>query len=88
VRSTGSLHGERMTEDELPDDTDELLALMRREGLPVSHSLFATIHHRSKERPDGWSEEELDEASDDLHDADVKRWKFELAEHFAKKSGG
>jgi hypothetical protein len=62
---------------------DELLDLMRREGLQVVHSMFATIHHGSDERPDGYTGNDLDEISDDLEDSDVLRWRRELVEHFA-----
>lgn len=63
---------------------DEVLEVMRREGLSPVHSLFATIHTRSPERPDGWTADELDAVSDDLEDADLARWRRELAAHFAK----
>lgn len=75
-----------MTEDEISKlSRDELLDVMRREGLQVVHSLFATIHHRSDDRPDGYTEEDLDQISDDLGDGDVLRWRRELAAHFASK---
>lgn len=64
---------------------DELLDVMRREGLQVVHSMFATIHFKSDERPDGYTEDDLDQISDDLEDGDVLRWRRELAEHFAKQ---
>ncbi len=64
---------------------DELLDTMRREKLPVEISMFATIHFESDERPDGYTEDDLDQISDDLEDGDVLRWRRELAEHFAKK---
>lgn len=62
----------------------EVLALMRREGLEVSHSMFATIHHRSDERPDGFTEGDLDEISEQLENGDLRRWRSELAAHFAR----
>ena len=63
---------------------DEVLALMRSEGLEVVHSMFATIHIRDEvSRPDGWTTDELDAVSDDLEDADLARWRHELSEHFA-----
>lgn len=64
---------------------DELLDVMRREGLQVVHSMFSTIHHRSDERPDGYTENDLDQISDELEDADLQRWRRELVEHFAGK---
>jgi hypothetical protein len=75
-----------MTPDEINRlSADELLEVMRREGLEVVHSMFATIHTRSDERPDGFTEGELDDISDELEDGDVVRWRRELTEHFAKK---
>ncbi|MDZ4689690.1 hypothetical protein [Terricaulis sp.] len=74
-----------MTAEEINElSHDQLLKLMRKEGLPVEHSFFATIHHRSDERPDGYTEGDLNEISDDLEDGDVLRWRRELVEHFAK----
>lgn len=64
---------------------DEVLALMEREGLEVVHSFFATIHHRSEIRPDGYTGGELDEIADELADGDGARWRDELAAHFAGK---
>jgi len=76
-----------MTPDEINKlSTDELLDTMRREGLQVVHSLFATIHFESDDRPNGYTEEGLDQISDDLEDADVLRWRRELAAHFAKRA--
>jgi len=63
----------------------EILDVMRREGIPIVTSMFATIHHRSERRPDGWTGEELDELSEDMADGDLVRWRRELAEHFANK---
>lgn len=78
-----------MTQNEINElSRDKLLDVMRREGLQVVHSMFATIHFESDERPDGFSESDLDQISDDLEDGDVLRWRRELAEHFATKSGG
>lgn len=65
---------------------DEALSLMRSEGLPVEFSMFATIHHRSEERPIGWTEDELEKVSGDLADADLLRWRAELSAHFRAKS--
>jgi hypothetical protein len=65
--------------------SDELLDLMRRERLQVVHSMFATIHMRGPDRENGFDERDLGEISDDLEDADVLRWRRELAEHFAGK---
>lgn len=67
--------------DQLSDD--EVLALMEGEGLEVVHSFFATIHHRSESRPDGYTGDELDEIAGDLADGDGARWRDELAAHFA-----
>lgn len=64
---------------------EEVLEVMRGEGLQVIHSMFATIHHRSDERPDGFTDDDLDEISDDLEDGDLRRWRSELAAHFARK---
>ena len=76
-----------MTEDEINKlSEDEVLDLMRREGLPVVHSAFATIHHRSPERSDGFTEADLDEIAEDMEDADVRGWRRQLVQHFAKKS--
>lgn len=69
--------------DRLSDD--EVLALMEREGLEVVHSFFATIHHRSENRPDGYTGDELDEIAGELADGDGARWRRQLAEHFAAK---
>lgn len=63
----------------------EILALMRREGLEPSFSMFATIHHRSERRPHGWTGDELDDLADDMADSDVMRWRRELIEYFAAK---
>jgi len=54
---------------------------MRGEGLPVVHSMFATIHHRSEHRPDGCTSDELGQIADDLHGQDVERWKKQLKAH-------
>ncbi|MBI3439221.1 MAG: hypothetical protein HY054_11345 [Proteobacteria bacterium] len=74
-----------MTADEIDKlNRDQVLDLMGRLGLTVEHSMFATIHHRSPERPDGWSEQELDEVAEDLADADLLEWRRRLSEHFAR----
>ncbi len=64
---------------------DELLDAMRRETLPVEHSFFATVHHKSADRPNGFDADDLDQISEDLEDGDVLRWRRQLSEHFAKK---
>lgn len=64
---------------------DEVLALMRKVGLPVEHSLFCTIHLRGPDREDGYSDADLEEISDDLEGTDLQRWRRELAEHFSGK---
>lgn len=64
---------------------NEVLDIMERERIQVVHSLFATIHQRSDERTDGYGEDDLDEISDALEDSDLKRWRAELAAHFAGK---
>lgn len=74
-----------MTQEEIEALTEaEVPELMRREGLPVVHSMFASIHHRSERRPDGWTGGELDELADDMADGDLVRWRRELVEHFAE----
>ncbi|MBY0566087.1 MAG: hypothetical protein K2P70_02160 [Hyphomonadaceae bacterium] len=76
-----------MTFDEINRlSRDELLDTMRREGVPVVMSLFATVHHKSADRPEGFDASDLDQISDDLEDGDVLRWRRELAEHFAKNT--
>lgn len=75
-----------MTPDEIQKlSRDELLDTMRREGLQVVHSLFATIHFESDDRPDGCTEEDLEEISDDLEDSDLRQWRRQLLEHFGGK---
>lgn len=75
-----------MSPDEISKlSRDELLDVMRREGVPVVHSMFATIHFESEDRPDGYTEDDLDRISEDLGDGDVLRWRRELAAHFARK---
>lgn len=75
-----------MTPDEINKlSRDQLLDVMRRAKLEVTHSLFATVHFESDERPDGYTEDDLDQISDDLEDGDALRWRRELAEHFAAK---
>lgn len=75
-----------MTPDEINElSRDELLDTMRREGIEVIHSFFATIHHKSADRPNGFDSGDLDEIGDDLEDGDVLRWRRELTEHFAKR---
>jgi hypothetical protein len=75
-----------MTADEIDRlSRDQLLDAMRQAGLAPTLSLFATIHHRSDERPDGYSDDDLDEISDDLEHADLLRWRRELAQHYANK---
>lgn len=77
-----------MTADEIEQLSEEdVLALMRREGLEVVHSLFATIHHRSPERPDGYDEDDLEEISESLADGDLAQWRRQLIAHFAAKAG-
>ena len=74
-----------MTQEEVERlSPEEVLALMRREGLLVEHSMFATIHMRGPRRENGWTGEELDELADDMADADLARWRRELAVHFAE----
>lgn len=76
-----------MTPDEINNlSRDWLLDVMRREGLSVSHSIFATVHFASSSRKNGYTEEDLEEISGDLEDGDVLRWRRELAEHFAKRA--
>lgn len=75
-----------MTPDEISKlSRDELLDVMRRVGVPVVMSLFATIHMRGPDRESGFDDADLDQISDDLEDGDVVRWRRELAEHYAKK---
>lgn len=75
-----------MTPDEINAlSRDELLDTMRRVGVPVVMSLFATVHHKSAERPNGFDAYDLDQISEELEDGDVLRWRRELAEHFASK---
>lgn len=75
-----------MTPDEINKlSSDELLEVMRRDGLPVEISMFATIHMRGPDRETGFDEDDLDQISDDLEDGDVLRWRRQLAEHFARK---
>ena len=57
---------------------------MRKLNLSIEHSLFCTIHHKSAQRPDGYTEGDLEEINEDLEDGDVLRWRRELAAHFAK----
>lgn len=68
---------------EVRENTEELLQKMREEGLPVVHSLFATIHIRSEQRPDGYTEQKLSEIAVRLQEQDVERWKEELKAHGA-----
>ena len=75
-----------MTPDEISKlSRDELLDVMRRVGVPVVMSLFATIHMRGPDRESGFDDADLDQISDDLEDGDAVRWRRELAEHYAKK---
>lgn len=75
-----------MTPDEISKlSREELLDVMRREGLRPAHSLFATIHMRGPDREHGYGADDLDQISDDLEDADLQRWQAELAAHFANK---
>lgn len=62
---------------------DEVLALMRKHSLPVEHSIFATVHMRGPDREHGFDAADLDQISDDLEDADVRRWRAQLAAYFA-----
>lgn len=64
---------------------DEVLNLIRCEGLPVEHSMFATIHMRGQ-RKEGWPSEELDVVADELADSDLERWRRELAAHYSRQS--
>lgn len=64
---------------------EEVLALMRQLDLPVEHSLFCTTHYRSEERPEGFTDADLDEISASLESADLGRWRRQLAEHFSAK---
>lgn len=67
------------------EDVTALLQRMRDEGLPVEHSFFATIHHKSEHRPDGYTPDDLDQIHASLHDADKARWKSQLEAHLAAK---
>jgi hypothetical protein len=68
-------------ERKVPENTEELLQKMRKEELPIVHTMFATIHHRSEERPDGYTSDELDQIANELHEQDVERWRGELRRH-------
>lgn len=73
-----------MTPDEINKlSRDELLDVMRREGVPVEFSVFATIHMRGPDREGGFDKHDLEQISEDLEDADLRRWRRQLAEHFA-----
>lgn len=61
---------------------EQVLELMRKEGLPVVHSFFATIHHRSDVRPDGFTDDDLNEIDEKLEDSDLAGWRKELKGHF------
>lgn len=69
------------------NDAEALLDKLREHGLPVEHSLFATIHHKSEERPDGFSDEDLDEISNNLSEADRAKWEAALQAHLASQGG-
>lgn len=76
-----------MTNEEIERLTDDqIVELMRQLRIPVVRSLFATVHYKSVDRPNGFSESDLDQISDDLEGGDVLRWRRELAEHFAKNT--
>lgn len=78
-----------MTLEELERlNREEIVALMQQENLEPAFSLFATIHHQSDQRPDGFTGADLDDIAEDLSSGDVARWRRELAAHFAKKRGG
>jgi hypothetical protein len=68
------------------NDVQDLLDKLREHGLPVEHSLFATIHHKSEERPEGFSEQDLDEISGTLAEHDRQKWIAALEAHLAGKS--
>lgn len=75
-----------MTKDEIEAlSEEEVLDLMRREGLEVVHSMFATIHYRSDARPNGYTGDDLDKINRDLESGDLRRWRSELAAHFERK---
>lgn len=69
------------------NDAQALLDKLREHGLPVEHSLFATIHHRSEERPDGFSEDDLNDIADSLHESDRQKWEAALQAHLASQGG-
>lgn len=76
-----------MTPDEITKLLrDELLDTMRGEGLTPIFSLFASVHMRSPDRENGYTEGDLDKISDDLEDGDVLRWRRELAAHFRRST--
>jgi hypothetical protein len=62
-------------QDRIDNDPDTILDKMRKRDIPVEHTMFATIHHQSDERPDGYTPEELEEIANNLHGQDVERWK-------------
>ncbi len=70
-----------MKEDQALNDARDTLDRMREAGLPVTHTMFATIHIRSEQRPDGYTGDELDQIANELHERDMERWKEELSSH-------
>ena len=74
-----------MTNDEIDAlPRDAVTDLMRKLGLPVVVSFFATIHHRSESRPDGYTSEDMDKIDEQLEDADLARDRQALKDHFNK----
>ncbi len=69
------------------NDTEALLGKLREAGLPVEHSLFATIHRRSEERPEGFTEEDMDDIAASLHEHDRAKWIAALEAHKASQAG-
>lgn len=70
------------------NDVPALLDKLREHGIPVEHTLFATIHHKSEERPDGFSEDDLNEIANKLGEHDRQKWIAALEAHLAAKGGG
>jgi len=74
-----------MRDEEIDNLTaDEVTEIMRKLCIPMVFGFFATIHRRSESRPNGFTDDDLDDIDQKLEDSDLVRWKQDLKDHFRK----
>lgn len=69
-------------------DIDRLKQRLRAHGQEPVTSFFATIHRQSEARPNGFTDDDLDDIHSKLSESDVQRWIEQLEELEAAKAAG